>query len=236
MRFEENQAAKELLAALLQIPPDLAAAEKILRAGALSAVGVTLAGAASMDKCFCDAADLSAEPPDPPKEEIVPGLHSTYLYQVMELLLRYGLEPCRFYDDDLSILGDLSYVNNEYIAADVLDLLLRSGARMDEPIYYGATYFEELNYDVFFDAFNQRCRQSYAALVHLWMVAVGHGARYKEGHGTMKLYREFDTDTEFDPQKLINHRDYTFGITHLDGDFALSIFDRNTFCEVLRVY
>lgn len=236
MHFENDHAAKELLAALLQIPPNLATAEKILRMGGPSAVDVTLVGATYLDECFCDATDLAAEPPDPPKEEIVPGLHSTYLYPVMELLLRYGLEPCRFYDDDLSIVGDLSYVNNEYIAADVLDLFLRSGASMDVPDQFGTTLFEELDYDVFFDAFTQRERQNYAALVHLWMVAVGHGARYKEGNGTMKFFREFDSEAVFDSQKLKNHRDYTFGVLHLDGDIALSIYDRKTFCEVLRAF
>jgi len=49
------------------------------------------------------------------------------------------------------------------------------------------------------------------------------------------VYLEYNSSKTFDWDNLKNHRNYYYGITHLENDFAISIYDKDTLWEVARI-
>lgn len=234
MSIELTKAGEAVLQLLMAIPPNITGAEQMLSEGQLSAQEITKIGLRYTDECFCDAGDYFYEADLPRPEGITPGLHSTYIYEVVKLLLRYGLDPNGVYDSD-NIMESLKYVDNEYLAADTLDLLLQAGGDLNLETDVGFPFLKTLTFDVFFDVIEQHDRQRFSSMVHFWMVAIGNDAKYFNDRDIIHLFREYNSDAVFDPRKLRNHRDYFFGITHGDKGFTISIYDRKTLWEVARI-
>lgn len=232
MQLEAKE--KELFDLLMVIPPNLNAVEAFLHSEALTPSEVTRVGIEYADACFCDAHDYAEECTTPLSPQVCPDLHSTYLYDIVKLLLQFGLEPNGVYNDS-NIMVALKYVSNEYIAADTLALLLEHGGDPRLSFDSCMDMFIEHDFDVWFDALNWENRQGFASRVYSWMVMLGYGARYKKDQDFIQVFKEFDSDEDFDLQKLKNFRNYYFGITHIEKDFAISIYDKATLWEVVRI-
>lgn len=228
-----NSKEQKLLDLLTALPPDTAGAERILREEPFSTEEITRVAVTYVYECFCEAGDFAEDIGIPHPTEIVPGLHSTYILEVIRFLLPYGLDPNGIHED-CNVMEALMYVDNEFLAADTLALLLEEGGKHDLLIPdMGETLFASVDFDVFFDAVEQQNRQRYAALVHCWMVLMGYGARC--GTEKTQVFREADSPEYFDLQKLKNHRNYGFVLTHLEDGYAISIYDKSTLWEVARI-
>ena len=145
---------------MMQLPPDLPGLKKELARGTYTAEDVTKAAIQYLDNC-------SEEQPAAGGRHMPlgsPERHSTYVFELIQLLLQYGLEPNAVYDDS-NVLWELQYVDNGYIAADTLALLLEHGGRVDLELD-GEELFSDLDFSVMLDAFNQNDRQRYDGLVH----------------------------------------------------------------------
>lgn len=130
---------------------------------------------------------------------------------------------------------ELRWVNNEFVAADTLALLLEHGGETDLCYDECMDMFIEHDWEVFFAALNCQNRTWFAVIVYLWMVMLGYGARYKKDQDFIEVFNEFDSDAVFDLEKLKNFRNYYFGITHIENDYAISIYDKATLWEVVRI-
>ena len=233
MHIELSEREQKLFDYLTVIPPDMNGAEHYLQAETLDRDEVTRVAIEYADACFCEAGDFAYKQGIPHPAGIVPDLHSTYILDVVKFLLRYGMDPNGVHED-YNIMDSLRFVDNEYLAADTLVLLLEHGGKPNLMIPgEGETLFNTLDFDVFFDAIEQYDRQRYAALVRCWMVLIGYGARC--GEDKMQMFREYNSSEIFDLQKLKNHRNYYFRVTHLENDFAISIYDKDTLWEVARI-
>ena len=82
------------------------------------------------DECFCEVDDFESENNIPRPKGVVPNLHSTYIVDVIRFLLQYGLDPNGIHED-CNIMDSLHYVDNEFLAADALALLLEHGGNHD---------------------------------------------------------------------------------------------------------
>ena len=233
MYIKMNEREQKLLDLLTAIPPDMVGAAYMLQTEHLDCDEVTKVAIGYAYECFCEAGDFAYEHRIPHPAAIVPNLHSTYILDIIKLLLRYGLDPNGVHEDD-NIMNSLRFVDNELIAADTLVLLLGHGGKTDLIIPgEGDTLFNAADFAVFYDAVEQYDRQRYASLVHCWMVMIGYGARC--GEDKMQAFRECNSTEPFDWDKLKKHRNYYFGITHLENDFAISIYDKDTLWEVARI-
>ena len=230
--MELNEKEAVLFTILTSIPPDLSAAETYLHTADMTASEVTRVAISYTDECYDEVRDSELKTGVSRPSGIIPGLHSTYLLDVIKLLLQYGLEPNGVYDGN-NVMWNLMYIDNELVAADTLALLMESGGNIDLEVD-GETIFSQFDFDIFFDALEQTDRQSYTALVHCWMVAVGYRG-YRDG---IQLFKEYD-DTLFpnifDIRKLRNHRNYFFGINQQEKSLSLSIYDKDTLWEVARL-
>lgn len=232
MWVELNEQEQRLVDHLMVIPPDFKGAERMLQEESLSAASVTRVGLCYIDGCFCDSWEGEECPPDLFQNGILPDRHSSYLYQVVELLLRFGLEPDGIHEDT-SMLDGLRFVDNEYVAADTMVLLLEHGADPNLRVE-GASVFEDIDFDVFFDTVNQRIRHRFDSVTHCWMVLLGYGGKYSNPEVPIQLYREFNSKEVFDLRKLRDHRNYYVGLSRKNGGIDIHIYDRRTFWEVAR--
>ena len=226
-----SEREQKLFNHLMAIPPDLDRAESDLQAEKLSCDEVTRVGIAYVQDCYFEVVDYAQEHGIPQPTEVLPNLHSSYIPDIIKFLLLHGLYPNGVYEDD-NIMDSLRFIDNELLAADALALLLEHGGETDLMIP-GEKLFEATDFEVFFAAVEMGNRQLFASIVHCWMVLIGYGARCDEDK--MQAFREYNSSETFDWDKLKNHRNYYFGITHLENDFAISIYDKDTLWEVARI-
>ena len=240
MILELSEKGQTLFDLLICIPPKMEEAERFLQEEKLSVEEITRVGIRYADDCFCDLGDHIAmlnpevdydlrgiEIPD----GIMSGLNSTYLYEIVALLLKYGLDPNMLITTsncEYNIMAELQYVDNEYVAADTMVLLSEHGADPNM-VVDGETVYEKVDFDMWFDAVEQELRWRYDSLVHFWMVLIGCGGNYHAD--TVKVFREYESDHLFDLKKLKNHRNYYFGVT---AGRVIHIYDKATLWEVVR--
>jgi len=161
-------------------------------------------------------------------------IYAPYLYQVMELLLRYGLDP-KEKRDGHRLLSALLYVEYGYTAADTLGLLFEHGADPNYEPDDDESAFEKADFDIWFGALEQYNRQTYDAWLHSWMVFIGYGATVPDGKPPLEVFREYDSEEWFDLGKLRQHRNYYWGLSFEGKDICVHIYDKETLWEVARM-
>ena len=216
--MELSRIGEELRNVLLSVPPDLNEAERLLRAETLSAQALMQIALAFIDACRW--------------EEVAD--YTPYLYQVMELLLRHGLDP-KEKRDGYELLSALLFVEHEYMAADTLGLLFAHGADPNYKPNDDEGAFEMLDFDIWFGALEQYKRGVYDAWLHSWMVFIGYGATVPEGKPPIEVFREYDSEELFDLRKLRQHRNYYCGLSFEGKDICVHVYDKETMWEVARL-
>lgn len=228
-----NERSQKLLDLLLQIPPKMEDAENLIKlqkytSEELTGVAINYAKKSSFD--VSDAILIEEmEPPTNPSE-IIEGCHSTHLYEVLDLLLQYGADVNTVLKSDTSsynLMSAVMWVDNGYVAADSMRLLLENGGNPnlivdDESIY------DNLNFDIWFGAIEQENRCRYDHWVHTWFVLLAFGAEDPNG----SLFKEYDKEEIFSLNKLKDHRNYDFCLSRGENGPVLRIFDKKTFWEV----
>ena len=167
---------------------------------------------------------------------IVPGLHSTYLYDVIKFLLEFGLEPNFTIDDDVycdNLLRGLLFVDNELVAADTMALLMEHGGDPNL-IVDGESIFEHIDFEIWFGSIEQELRFRYDAWVHIWMVLVGYGGEIRNKGPMVTVFKDYLTGKTFDLRELRNHRRFYYGLSIEDDERALHIFDKDTLWKVAQ--
>lgn len=240
MRKTVYENARDLL---LQIPPNFSGLDGLT----ISTEDATKLAYEYVDECWEEG--ISEEEPDFSYEgylawcwrepAAIPGLHSTYLFEVMEYLLARGADPNYNPGSDYCLMQMVCHVVNGYVAADTLRLLLENGGNPNLP-FNGASLFFEIDFDVGYDMSGQWDRRVFDSLVHCWMVLIGYGGKPKNGTTPLDLFEEWGPQITgtFNTEKLRNHRNYSFVLTHAEnrGSFpTIHIFDKRTFWEVARL-
>ena len=130
MHIKLSEKEQKLLSMLTMIPPSFEAAAQLLAAEKFTTDEVTRVAIEYSDECFCEVDDFESENNIPRPKGVVPNLHSTYIVDVIRFLLQYGLDPNGIHED-CNIMDSLHYVDNEFLAADALALLLEHGGNHD---------------------------------------------------------------------------------------------------------
>ena len=245
MELELTERANQLLELLMTIPPQFESAKSYLAENKLSSDEVTRVANIYADKCFRDYDEYLYEnwPDDctlrdlPLPQGVVQGILSTHLYDVVSFLLEYGLDPNAVYTvngDSYNIMRLILFIDNEYIAADALRLLLDNGGNPN--LLAGTeTIFECIDDDIWFGSVEQEIRWRYDSWVHLWMVLLAYGGKPRGRNVPIKTFREYGSNSLFDIKKLKNHRNYCFGVSFENYDSVIHIYDKKTFWEVARI-
>lgn len=243
MELELTERSQQLLDILMTIPPKLDVAKEYLDANHLSADEVTRVANVYADKCFLDYGDYLFETyPDcnlstlEINHSIVPELHSAYIYDIVKLLLRYGMDPNTVYIveyNHYNIMNLVVHIDHGYLAADTMGLLLENGGDPNLAVEI-ETIYEYVADDVWFGAIEQEIRWRYDSWVHLWMVLLAYGGKPRGKKCPLEVFREYDSTSLFDVKKLKNHRDYIYGISKENYEPVIHIFDKKTLWEVAK--
>lgn len=233
--MELNEKQTKLLDKLNELPPSLDKISRLISEGDYSKDDISLVGAKFVDGC------TSIDDGSMPLSQYFPvEPHAPYLYEILKLLLEKGLDPNAVYEG-INIMQELLYISTPYVAADCLALLLENGCDLDLEVD-GWRFFDDLDFDVIFDAFNQEARVCYDSLVHCWFVALGFGGRLRDGSIPVDVFDIYDEDyikkRPFDLALLKDHQNYTFGISNVPWrgeSYSIHIFDKRTFYEVARM-
>lgn len=230
---ELNEKQELLMNELNNVPPNLDKIKKLLDENDYSSEDVTYVATAFAENCEFESYEYF-------KSENA-QVRSKYLYDIVKLLLKYGLNPNIVFDNDVNIMESLIYNDYEYVAADTLNLLLANGGDVNLAVG-GKRIFDQVDFAVVFDAVEKRDRRKYDALVHFWFVMLGYGVKNADGTNPITLFREYDNtvfaNDVFDISHLKNHRNYTFGLTFApdtDTKWSLHIFNKKTMWEVARL-
>lgn len=224
-----NQDEQALLETLLVTPPDYTAARNRLQEKKITVESVTKVGIRYAEACFGDYGDLSEHPQD-----TVLHSNSTDLYDVIKLLLEFGLDPNAIYETHSgqhNIMDQMQYIDNGYCAPDTLALLLEHGGNPNLVID-GESIFESIDFDIWFGSVEQEIRWRYDIWVHMWMVLVAYGGEIPGKGSAVHVFQEYNSNVRFDLQKLRNHRDYYFGLSMENNERRLHIYDKKTLWKV----
>ena len=219
------------------IPPDFEKLKRDLDSGIYSSEEISMAATEFVvSDCFCERRDAEYMTGIKYGGSFVPDLHSSYLYELVELLLPFGLDPNAIFDSS-NIMQMLKYVDNEYVGADTLRLLFEHGGDPNLCVD-GENNFYDIDFDVIFDTFEQNDREAYDSMVHCWFVYLGFDAKAKAGAADLDVFRVYANDAIFEMHELRDHRNFTFGLSHVPSrgeSWSLHIFDKRTLWEVARL-
>ena len=243
--IELSLSGQHLFDMLMQLPPDLERVRSFLQEEKCTADDVNRAALRFVEECWEEGVypwdtipNRSTAIGDYYWEEarLIPNLHSSHLYQVIEMLLAYGLDP-NVEIDETSLIEEMPHIVNEYVGADTLALLFEHGADPFLKLHSGESVFLTLDFDVAFDAIEQNDRRRYEALVHSWLIFIGYGARLEDGRLPMELFIPRESDFHFEISDFKQHRNYYVGLSHVRSQgkaWSLHVFDRRTMWEVAR--
>ncbi len=241
--ISKTQESNELLRQILIMPTDLSAIEHLLKEKNYNSDVISRAGFDYAEKCI-DEADQYIF--DHRKELqysrafLFPDRLSTYMPEVFELLLKYGLNPNSVCDEK-TIMSRVSTVYNGYVAADTLALLLGYGGDPYLEVGDNDCLFVNIDFDVIFDALNMNHRFIHDAKVHCWFVLLGYSDNQYREKKLVTVFSERRSDCDLENFKLSDlrdHRNYTFGISNVPGsagNWSLHIIDKRTSWEVARL-
>ena len=206
MELPLNTDEQILLDQLLEIPPNFSAAGNTIREKGLQSESVTKVAIRYADECNFDAHDFFAQK-DPRSnvrkldvlQECIPGLHSTYICEVMSFLLEFGLDPNGIFKSESgksNVMWALFCVDNEYLGVDALALLLEHGGDPNLKID-GDSIFIDTAFDICFGAVELETRWVYDIWVHRWMVLVAYGGRYEGDSPWPKTFEQYDENGHY---------------------------------------
>ena len=195
----------EYLYSLLNaLPPNLEEIENELQNNNYSSEEVTSAACKFCEGCFMEYTDFIEEYG---KEPLEYEIHTSYVYDICKLLLKYGLNPNLVLGEKYSetnIMYEIYWITKPYVAADVLRLLLEHGGNPmllydnDEP------FFHLVDVDIWFDISEGYYAEDWYKIkfdcrFHFWLVLLAAVA--EEGSKE---------------KKYINHEEYMPVITQKD--------------------
>ena len=238
----KTKQSDELLKFLMEHSSDLPAIDRFLKGQSYSRDTISRAGYDYAETCCYECIDYKDDHFEEfwySESKVIPGLISTNMPQVFELLLKYGLDPNAVCDGE-TVIGCTASVYNGYVAADTLALLMEHGGDPHISVD-GECLFDQIDFAVMFDAFEQGNRKFYDATVHCWFVLLGYSDNQRQGKELVTVFSKRRSECNLEDFKLSdlkNHRNYTFGISNVPGrgeNWSLHIIDKRTFWEVARL-
>lgn len=213
----------QLLSLLMELPPRFDVIENELKSNEYTPQEVTDAACRLAEECFLECRDFEETNNRKPETEEV---HSSYIYEACKLLLSYGLNP-NLVSEEANIMYELSYIDNEDVAAKTIRLLLENGGSVD--IYDGdESLFERIDFDIIFDI----TEFGECAIKHrfkVWLVMIGYGATIKDNQRPVEVVNGYGVE------QFKSFENFTYEIEYSENDWIMHIIDVRTNAEAARL-
>ena len=161
----------------MELPPRFNYIETLLISHTYTCVNIDESFCAFIEECFCEYRDFIDEHGRKPSEE---EIHSTYVFPLCELLLKYGLDPNYVFGELYSqsnVMYHVYWIDTPYVAADTLRLLLEHGGDPNL-LVDGESIWHLSDFDIWFDvtegyAIDLQYRTQFDSRFHFWLVLRG---------------------------------------------------------------
>ena len=162
----------------MELPPNLEDIKRTLDNNSYTSESISETFCKFAEECFCEYTEFIEKNKRKPKDD---EIHSTYVFPLCELLLKYGLDPNYVFgekNDESNIMYEVYWIDKPYVAADTLRLLLENGGNPllevdSESIWHLS------DFDIWFDVSHGYAEEKHYMLkfdnrVHYWLVLRGY--------------------------------------------------------------
>ena len=182
--------SEKLFDLFMALPPDYPCIEQLIKDENCSRECISETFCKFAEECFCDCDEFMYQHGRKPLDE---EIHSTYVFPLCELLLKYGLDPNYVFgekNDEHNAMYEIYWIDKPYVAADTLKLLLEHGGDPYAEID-GESIWHLSDFDIYFDvshgyAQEKEYKQKFDNRIHFWLVLRGfisqEEAMFKEHH------------------------------------------------------
>lgn len=215
---------EELYQACCAIPCDLVKIRRLLETKHYTPKELTqTAQRFVMDDCTFDSDDFCRENGrEPERREL--AVHN--LYELLTLLLEFGLDPNAIGDDG-NIMSQLCYVYNGYDAANSMRLLLENGGNpnlMLEDYSICGWMGVRVSFDL-----SEYGPDDLDDMIHTWFVLLGYGSRSSTGE------EQIDMKNGHSVEELRQHEQYHYVVERHSAewnDWTMHIIQKDTGEEI----
>lgn len=225
---DTSEKTERLLSMLMKLPPKLEEVEKELQGNEYTSEEVTLVACRFAENCFCECRDFELDNDRKPEEEEV---HSSYIYTICEMLLKYGLDPNLVLGDkngETNIIYELRYVDNMYKGAETIRLMLENGGSTQTEID-NESIFSMIDFDVAFDVVELDNKDLYDKEFRIWLLMIGYGAVNNTGRCPLDIVDGYDIENFKEFEK------FSYKIEFSEKDWTMHIFDNEINKEVAKL-
>lgn len=109
-------------------------------------------------------------------------IHVLYLYSLMELLLKHGMDPNAVVKGN-NVMAQITFVRGGYIAADIMRLFMEYDGKANLMLEY-ETLFDMVDFDVYYmplEFDEEELPEAFLYITHIWLVLLGYGGCFKDG-------------------------------------------------------
>ena len=214
----------KLLTMLMELPLNFEIVEKELQTNEYTSEEISLVACRFAEACFVECRDFEESFGRLPQKEEV---HGAYIYEVCEMLLKYGLNPNLIVDKS-NIMYEIRYADYKYAAAETMRLLLENGGNVDvddgdEPL------FMRLDFDIVFDVIELDNKVLFDQEFKLWILMIGYGATITDNRCPVEVLDGFEVE------QFKNFENYTYEIEFTENDWTMHIFDIRKNKEVAKI-
>lgn len=161
----------------MELPPNLKDIERVLNDNRYTNKCISESFCKFAEECFCEYSEFIEQHNRKPLNE---EIHSTYIFPLCKLLLKYGLDPNHVFgekNDESNIMYQIYWIDKPYVAADTLKLLLENGGN---PLLEvdNESIWQLSDFDIWFDVLNgyaqqEEYRLKFDSRFHFWLVLRG---------------------------------------------------------------
>ena len=219
---------ERLLSMLMELPPKLEEVEKELQSNEYTSEEVTLVACKFAENCFCECRNFEWENERKPEKAEV---HSSYIYPICEMLLKYGLDPKLVLGEkhsETNIIYELRYVDNMYKGAETIRLMLENGGSTQTEID-NESIFSMIDFDVVFDVVELDDKELFDKEFRIWLLMIGYGAENNTGKCPLDIVGGYDIENFKEFEK------FSYKIEFSEKDWTMHIFDNEINKEVARL-
>lgn len=184
--------SETLYSLFMKLPPNLEEIKQILENNRCTRECVSETFCKFSEECFCEYSEFIVRHNRKPLDE---EIHSTYIFPLCELLLKYGLDPNHVFGekfDESNIMYQIYWIDKPYVAADTLKILLENGGNPllevdNESIWHLS------DFDIWFDVLHRYAQREdymlkFDSRFHFWLVLRGFLSNKDETFKEHSLY------------------------------------------------
>lgn len=210
------------------MPPKLSEIDAFLKESKISQEVLVNAAIEIIDSVEFDYVDFMQDNNRKPENG---EIHILYLYSLMELLLKHGMDPNAVVEGN-NVMEKITFVRGGYIAADIMRLFMEHGGKANLMLEY-ETLFDMVDFDVYYmpiEFDEEELPDAFLYITHIWLVLLGYGGCFENGGVPVVMADGYTIDI------FKEHEKFEVGYKADEkGNWGMSVYEKATDRIVARM-